>query len=145
MWRAKVTLAPTLMTNLAEREDAGSRRPRGGRRACLFETRPGPRRVTGVWAVVPVKEIEGAKQRLSSCLSPEERRALASVMLEDVLDAVSAVRELAGLLVVTVDPVAAIARQPLRRAHRHGRRARRPYRRRRGRSAPASCARARQA
>jgi 2-phospho-L-lactate guanylyltransferase len=62
--------------------------------------------VTGVWAVVPVKEFEGAKQRLSSCLSPEERRALASVMLEDVLDAVNAVRELAGLLVVTVDPVA---------------------------------------
>jgi 2-phospho-L-lactate guanylyltransferase len=62
--------------------------------------------VTGVWAVVPVKEFEGAKQRLSSWLSPEERRTLATVMLEDVLDAVSAVRELAGLLVVTVDPIA---------------------------------------
>jgi 2-phospho-L-lactate guanylyltransferase len=62
--------------------------------------------VTGVWAVVPVKELTGAKQRLSSCLSPEERRALATTMLEDVLDAVSAVRELAGVLVVTVDPVA---------------------------------------
>jgi 2-phospho-L-lactate/phosphoenolpyruvate guanylyltransferase len=68
--------------------------------------------VTGVWAVVPVKELEGAKQRLSSCLSAEERRALAEVMLEDVLDAVSAARELAGLLVVTVDPVAtALARR----------------------------------
>ena len=44
--------------------------------------------MTGVWAVVPVKELEGAKQRLSSCLSPEERRSLATVMLEDVLDAV---------------------------------------------------------
>jgi 2-phospho-L-lactate guanylyltransferase len=63
--------------------------------------------MTGVWAVVPVKEFEGAKQRLSSALSREERRALAALMLEDVLDAVSAVRELAGLLVVTVDPVAA--------------------------------------
>jgi 2-phospho-L-lactate guanylyltransferase len=63
--------------------------------------------VTGVWAVVPVKEFDGAKQRLSSCLSPEERRVLATVMLEDVLNAVSAVRELAGLLVVTVDPDAA--------------------------------------
>jgi 2-phospho-L-lactate/phosphoenolpyruvate guanylyltransferase len=62
--------------------------------------------VTGVWAVVPVKEFEGAKQRLSSCLSPDERRTLATIMLEDVLDAVSAVRELAGLLVVTVDPSA---------------------------------------
>ena len=63
--------------------------------------------MTGVWAVVPVKELAGAKQRLSSCLSPEERRALATIMLEDVLDALSAVRQLAGTLVVTVDPVAA--------------------------------------
>jgi 2-phospho-L-lactate/phosphoenolpyruvate guanylyltransferase len=62
--------------------------------------------MTGVWAVVPVKEFKGAKQRLSSCLSAEERRALAKIMLEDVLDAVSAVQELAGLLVVTVDPTA---------------------------------------
>jgi 2-phospho-L-lactate/phosphoenolpyruvate guanylyltransferase len=62
--------------------------------------------VTDIWAIVPVKELAGAKQRLSSCLSPEERRALATMMLEDVLEAVSAVRELAGLLVVAVDPVA---------------------------------------
>jgi len=63
--------------------------------------------VTGTWAVVPVKEFAGAKQRLSSCMSPEERRTLATVMLEDVLDALSATHELAGLIVVTVDPVAA--------------------------------------
>jgi 2-phospho-L-lactate/phosphoenolpyruvate guanylyltransferase len=62
--------------------------------------------VTGIWAVVPVKEFEGAKQRLSSALSPEERRVLATTMLEDVLDAVSAVRDLAGVLVVTLDPAA---------------------------------------
>ena len=63
--------------------------------------------MTGTWAVVPVKEFAGAKQRLSSCMSPEERRTLATVMLEDVLDALSATHELAGLIVVTVDPVAA--------------------------------------
>ena len=62
--------------------------------------------MSGVWAVVPVKELEGAKQRLSSALSPDERRLLATTMLEDVLEAVSAVRELAGVLVATVDPVA---------------------------------------
>ena len=62
--------------------------------------------MSGVWAVVPVKELAGAKQRLSSCLSPEERQALATIMLEDVLDALSAVRRLAGILVVTIDPVA---------------------------------------
>jgi 2-phospho-L-lactate guanylyltransferase len=55
---------------------------------------------------VPVKELKSAKQRLSSCLSPEERRALATTMLEDVLDAVSAVQDLAGALVITVDPAA---------------------------------------
>ena len=58
----------------------------------------------GVWAVVPVKELAGAKQRLSSALSPDERRMLATTMLEDVLDAVSAVKALAGVLIVTVDP-----------------------------------------
>jgi 2-phospho-L-lactate/phosphoenolpyruvate guanylyltransferase len=63
--------------------------------------------VTGIWAVVPVKELEGAKQRLSPYLSPDERRLLAAIMLEDVLDAVSAVETLAGVLVATVDPVAA--------------------------------------
>jgi 2-phospho-L-lactate guanylyltransferase len=62
--------------------------------------------VTGIWAVVPVKEFEGAKQRLSSALSPDERRLLATIMLEDVLDAVSAVRDLGGVLVVTLDPAA---------------------------------------
>ena len=62
--------------------------------------------MSGVWAVVPVKELEGAKQRLSSALSPNERRLLATTMLEDVLESVTAVGELAGVLVVTVDPVA---------------------------------------
>ena len=59
-----------------------------------------------IWAIVPVKEFEGAKQRLSPALSPDERRVLAVTMLEDVLEAMSAVRELAGLIVVTVDPAA---------------------------------------
>jgi 2-phospho-L-lactate guanylyltransferase len=63
--------------------------------------------VTGIWAVVPVKEFDGAKQRLSPCLNSDERRLLAAIMLEDVLDAVSGVQQLAGLLVVTVDSVAA--------------------------------------
>jgi 2-phospho-L-lactate/phosphoenolpyruvate guanylyltransferase len=62
--------------------------------------------VSGIWAVVPVKEFDGAKQRLSPYLSADERRQLAMIMLEDVLDAVKGVHELAGLLVVTVDPAA---------------------------------------
>ena len=86
---------------------AGPRRARGGRRAGLVKAQQGPRYVSGIWAIVPVKEFEGAKQRLSPVLSPEERHALAAIMLEDVLEALSAVRELAGLIVVTVDPAAA--------------------------------------
>jgi 2-phospho-L-lactate guanylyltransferase len=62
--------------------------------------------VSGIWVVVPVKDLTDAKQRLSSLLSSEERRQLATIMLEDVLDAVSAVQKLAGALVVTIDPVA---------------------------------------
>ena len=103
---AKVTLAPTLMTSLAEKRATGPRRARGGRRARLVKARPGLRCVSGIWAIVPVKEFEGAKQRLSPALSADERRVLAATMLEDVLDALSAVRELAGLLVVTIDPAA---------------------------------------
>ena len=38
-----------------------------------------------IWAIVPVKEIDGAKQRLSDFLSPDQRRILAATMLRDVL------------------------------------------------------------
>jgi 2-phospho-L-lactate guanylyltransferase len=58
-----------------------------------------------VWAVVPVKEQGGAKQRLSGFLPPDQRRALAAAMLEDVLDALAAA-PLAGICLVTLDPFA---------------------------------------
>jgi len=60
--------------------------------------------MSGIWAVVPVKEISGAKQRLASRLSPGQRQALATAMAEDVLDALAAVTQLAGILVITLDP-----------------------------------------
>lgn len=59
-----------------------------------------------LWAVVPVKELAGAKQRLSAVLAPALRQALMLAMLEDVLAALAASPDLAGLLVVTVDPQA---------------------------------------
>src|SRR3954469_7910722 len=62
---------------------------------------------TPICAVVPVKETTAAKQRLAGILSPAAQQALACVMLEDVLGALAATRELAGILVVTADPVAA--------------------------------------
>jgi 2-phospho-L-lactate guanylyltransferase len=58
-----------------------------------------------------VKEQGGAKQRLSGFLPPDQRRALAAAMLEDVLDALAAA-PLAGICLVTLDPfAAAIARR----------------------------------
>jgi 2-phospho-L-lactate/phosphoenolpyruvate guanylyltransferase len=59
-----------------------------------------------LWAVVPVKERGGAKERLAAILRPEMRQALALAMLEDVLAAVTATPGIAGLLVITVDPEA---------------------------------------
>ena len=61
----------------------------------------------GVWAVLPVKELAGAKGRLSPLLSPKERQALARVTVGEVMDALAAARGLAGILVVTLDPWAA--------------------------------------
>jgi 2-phospho-L-lactate guanylyltransferase len=57
-----------------------------------------------IWAVVPVKELDGAKQRLAGLLSPAERRALIEVMVGEVLGAVAGARGLAGIMVVTLDP-----------------------------------------
>lgn len=62
-------------------------------------------------AAVPAKDLETAKQRLARVLSPEERRALAQSMLEDVLEALVAAG-LDSVLVVTRDPeVMALARR----------------------------------
>jgi len=60
-----------------------------------------------VWAVVPIKEVGGAKQRLAGLLTALQRHELAITMAEDVLSALSEVRGLAGLLVVTRDAAAA--------------------------------------
>ena len=61
-----------------------------------------------VWAVIPVKETAGAKQRLAPVLSAATRQALALAMLEDVLEAVAGVKGLGGAILVTVDPQAKI-------------------------------------
>ena len=56
-----------------------------------------------LWAVVPVKDMPDAKQRLAGVLGARERRALFGAMLEDVLCALAASRCLAGILMVTRD------------------------------------------
>ena len=70
--------------------------------------------MSGIWAVLPIKDLTQAKQRLAARLTPGQRQALAAIMAEDVLDALAAVPQLAGILVVTVDPAAAAL------AHRYG-------------------------
>jgi 2-phospho-L-lactate guanylyltransferase len=53
--------------------------------------------------LVPVKNFAGAKQRLSSILTPEERCALAQAMCEDVLQALAGWRNRPPVAVVTGD------------------------------------------
>jgi 2-phospho-L-lactate guanylyltransferase len=57
-----------------------------------------------IWAIIPVKEFDGAKHRLSDLLSVPKRCLLAQTMLADMLDAVSGSRLLAGVIIVTLDP-----------------------------------------
>lgn len=52
-------------------------------------------------AVVPVKDLAQAKQRLAARLEPRQRRALVLLMLEDVLLTLRRVPALSGIMVVT--------------------------------------------
>jgi 2-phospho-L-lactate guanylyltransferase len=60
-----------------------------------------------ICAVVPIKDMAQAKQRLAGSCSNPQRRALALAMAEDVLRSLAQVPELTGILVVTADPAAA--------------------------------------
>ena len=59
--------------------------------------------VTDVHAVVPVKNLGSAKQRLAGVLDQPARTALFRAMLEDVLEALSGAVSLAGIVLVTRD------------------------------------------
>jgi 2-phospho-L-lactate guanylyltransferase len=67
--------------------------------------------MSDIWAIIPVKEFDGAKHRLADLLSPHERLVLAATMLTDVLDAVAGSRHLAGVMIVTIDPNATVLGQ----------------------------------
>lgn len=58
---------------------------------------------TGPWAVVPIKDTTGSKQRLASIMPPGLRRELALAMLRDVLSCLVEVSGLAGIAIVTID------------------------------------------
>ena len=67
--------------------------------------------MTRTWAIVPVKGLAEAKQRLAGVLPPETRRRLMLVMLRDVLATLRQVERLGRVLVVTPDgEVAELAR-----------------------------------
>ncbi len=55
------------------------------------------------WAVVPVNDLERAKQRLAGALDPAARRSLSLAMLADVLDALDATPGLDGAAMVSRD------------------------------------------
>ncbi|MEN3976003.1 2-phospho-L-lactate guanylyltransferase [Emcibacter sp. SYSU 3D8] len=70
------------------------------------------RETSDIWALLPVKRLSGAKQRLSPVLSESERTNLARAMLLDVLVALRHAWGLAGVAVVTEDNEAkALARE----------------------------------
>lgn len=62
---------------------------------------------SNIWAIVPVKRLSRAKQRLAPVLSRNERAKLARTMLHEVLTTLCATPELAGIVVVTGDPMVA--------------------------------------
>ena len=68
--------------------------------------------VVDIHAVVPVKDLGNAKQRLAGVLDQPARTALFRAMLEDVLEALAGATSLAGVLLVTRDEEAiALARR----------------------------------
>ena len=61
-------------------------------------------RVMQASLVIPIKELSGAKQRLSGILDPLQREDLCRAMIEDMLEVASTCDQIAQVLVVTSDP-----------------------------------------
>lgn len=59
-----------------------------------------------VWAILPIKSLAGAKQRLSGTLDADERRTLMYHSIRDVLRALSRSAALSGVLLVSKDRTA---------------------------------------
>lgn len=54
-------------------------------------------------AIVPVKRLDAAKQRLSDALTPSQRRELMSAMFADSLEAIKRARMVDRIIIVTAD------------------------------------------
>jgi 2-phospho-L-lactate guanylyltransferase len=61
-----------------------------------------------IFALLPVKSPQNAKQRLTGFLSPEQREILARTMFEEVLATLCSVRGLDRIAVATSDPAIAL-------------------------------------
>jgi len=59
-----------------------------------------------MWAIVPLKSLQTAKQRLASILTADERRDLMLAMARDVLNALCQSKSLTGTLIVSRAPEA---------------------------------------
>ena len=57
-----------------------------------------------IWAIIPVKPLFDSKSRLAQVLSPEERAALTSRILESTIQVLSDVDDIDQILVVSRDP-----------------------------------------
>ena len=69
-----------------------------------------------MWALVPVKALSGAKQRLANVLRAAARARLAQAMLDDLLCLLENATQIERVLILTAD--AAVAQQARRRGHR---------------------------
>jgi 2-phospho-L-lactate/phosphoenolpyruvate guanylyltransferase len=58
-----------------------------------------------IWGLVPIKRLEKAKQRLAAVLEPHACAEFARIMALDVFAAAARARRLAGVAVITADPV----------------------------------------
>jgi 2-phospho-L-lactate guanylyltransferase len=59
-----------------------------------------------MWAIVPIKTFDRAKQRLAKVLSEDERRSLMLAMARDVLSCLANSTQLTGILIVSRAPEA---------------------------------------
>lgn len=59
-----------------------------------------------MWAIVPIKTFDRAKQRLAKVLSEDERRSLMLAMARDVLSCLAKSTQLTGILIVSRAPEA---------------------------------------
>ncbi len=57
-----------------------------------------------MWALVPLKRLDDAKQRLAGFLTPGQRIGLSRAMVTDVLTSLSQTKALAGVVLVSPDP-----------------------------------------